>query len=79
MLFIIIRNSFSPGNIMTFVLIIFMPQIAYKEPLIQDKIMILLLIAIIQQISHKENIMTFLPITIMPQIIYKEFISFYFS
>ena len=40
--------------------------------------MILLLIAIIPQITHKDNIMTLLLITVMPQIIYKEFISFIF-
>ena len=41
--------------------------------------MILLLIAIIPQITHKDNIMTHLLIAIMLQIIYKEFISFYCS
>ena len=41
--------------------------------------MILLLITIIPQITHKDNIMTLLLIAIMPQIIYKEFIPFKFS
>ena len=40
--------------------------------------MILLHMAIIPQIAHKDNIMMLLLITIMPQIIYKEFISFSF-
>ena len=40
--------------------------------------MILLHIAIIPQITHRDNIMTLLLIVIMPQIIYKEFISFIF-
>ena len=39
--------------------------------------MILLLIASIPQITHKDNIMTLLLITIMPQIICKELIFFY--
>ena len=59
---------------MTFVLTILMPQIAYKGPLTQGKIMILLHILIIPQITHKDNIITLLLITIMPQIIYKGFI-----
>ena len=40
--------------------------------------MILLLIAIIPQITQKDNSMTLLLIAIMSQVIYKEFISFYF-
>ena len=40
--------------------------------------MILLLIAIIPQITQKDNSVTVLLIMIMPQIIYKEFPSFYF-
>ena len=56
-----------------------MPHNTYKEPLIWGKIMIILLITIIPQITHKDNNMTFLLITGMPQIIYKEFISFYFT
>ena len=74
MLLVVIGNSYSPGNIMTFTLMILMPLIAYKEPLISGKIMILLLITIIPQITHKDNIMTLWLIAIMPQIIYKEFI-----
>ena len=70
---------YSSGNIMTFILIILMSQITYKEPLIQGKILILLLITIILQITHKDNNMTLLLITIMPQTIYKEFISLHFS
>ena len=55
-----------------------MAQTAYKEPLIWGKIMILLLITIIPQITHKDNSITLLLIAILSQIIHKEFISFYF-
>ena len=54
-----------------------MSQITYKEPLVQGKIMILLLITIIPQITHKDNNMTLLLIAIMPQIVYKEFFFFF--
>ena len=40
--------------------------------------MILLLIAIMAQITHKANIMTALLNAVMPKIIHKELISFYF-
>ena len=62
---------------MTLVLMILMPQIAYKESLIQGKIMIFSLIAIIPQITHEDNNVTFSLIAIMPQIIHKDFIPFY--
>ena len=49
-----------------------MPQTAYKEMgLYRAKIMILLHIAIIPQITQKDNSVTFSLIVIMPQIIYK--------
>ena len=68
MLLVVIRNVYSPGNIMTFVLIVLMPKIAYKEPLTQGKIMILVLITVMPQTTHKDNIMTLLLIANIPQI-----------
>ena len=63
--------SYSSGNILTLVLFVFMPQIAYKETrtLHTGKIMIFLLITIIPQITLEDTSVTLSLITIMLQII----------